>query len=211
MEKILMHMCCGPCSIFPVKESLKNEYEVEGYYYNPNIHPHDEYIRRRDGTQILSDAMDVKVHHSENYDADKFFKRVTFTKEDGHKGHLDHGERCWHCYDIRMGEVARMAKEKGFDYFSTALLYSKYQNHEIIIEACERASHEHEIKFYYDDFRVGWGRGIKWSKKMRMYRQNYCGCIYSKKEREEAIAEANAKRELEEQQSASSNSEVCEI
>jgi len=190
-----MHMCCGPCSIFPVKESLKNEYEVEGYYYNPNIHPHEEYLRRRDGTQILSDAMGVKVHHSENYDSKKFFDRVVYTDENGKKAHLEHGERCTHCYDIRMEEVARMAKEKGFDYFSSALLYSKYQNHDMIIDAGKRASEKHGIKFYYDDFRVGWGRGIKWSKKMGMYRQNYCGCIYSKQERDSQRAEEAIKAE----------------
>ena len=99
------------------------------------------------------------------------------------KGTLDVEDRCEYCYTIRMLETARMAEEKGFDGFTTSLLVSPYQKHDVIKSICENAAQQYDIDFYYEDFRVGWSESQRLSREYEMYRQKYCGCIFSEKER----------------------------
>lgn len=186
-KKILVHMCCGPCSIMPVKTMLEGEFEVSGFFYNPNIQPRAEYEKRLEGTKEMARNMEIglvvdEYYNHDDYRAKDFFDAIP--KNDKNKSnYADHGERCEICYDIRLEACVKSAKKHGFDAFTSSLLYSKYQNHEQIVELSKKLSKKYEIDFYYDDFRVGWGRGIKRSKKMGLYRQQYCGCVFSKAER----------------------------
>jgi predicted adenine nucleotide alpha hydrolase (AANH) superfamily ATPase len=172
-------MCCGPCAIYPLKEALGGKMEVSGFFYNPNIHPYEEYRKRIETVRTLSSQTGIEVLYEYMYRPSDFFKKTL--KSD--MTPLPHGERCGHCYTLRLEKTAEAARENGFHYFTTTLLFSKYQNHEFIKETGLKLAQGHGVSFYYEDFREGWGRGIKLSRKMGLYRQHYCGCIYSKAER----------------------------
>jgi predicted adenine nucleotide alpha hydrolase (AANH) superfamily ATPase len=181
MERILVHMCCGPCSIYPVKEVLLGKLEVCGFFCNPNVHPYEEYRKRLLAVRTLASTMDIEVLYEDRYMPEDFFKKML--KIDSTPP--PHGERCGHCYTLRLEKTAQAAKDYGFHCFTTTLLYSKYQDHEFIKDAGFKVARLYGVPFYYEDFRGGWGRGIKLSKKMGLYRQNYCGCVYSKAERDQ--------------------------
>ncbi len=168
-------MCCGPCSIYPLKRILEESYQVVGFFYNPNIHPEEEFRKRLEAVKRLSELMALEVILFEDYRPQPFF--------DGVDRGEDKEARCSHCYTIRLEKTAETAKELGFDCFSSSLLYSRYQSHELICELGSRLADKYSIPFYYEDFRAGWRAGIEESKKMSLYRQKYCGCIFSKIER----------------------------
>jgi predicted adenine nucleotide alpha hydrolase (AANH) superfamily ATPase len=171
--KILLHQCCGPCSIFPI-EILKNEkFEITGFFYNPNIHPMTEFYKRLETTMILNKNSGINTIVNEEYGLINFTRNVVFREK----------HRCKYCYSLRIEETAKTAKEKGFDAFTSSLLYSKYQDHDLMIELFKEASEKFEIEFLYRDFRTGWKEGILKSKEMGLYRQQYCGCIYSEEDR----------------------------
>ena len=171
--KMLVHMCCGPCAIYPLKKVLEGKMEVWGYFYNPNIHPYTEYRKRLEAVRILADTMNINVIYNDHYNIEEFIKNTI--------GNVR--ERCVYCYTTRLDATARAAREHGFDYFSTSILYSRYQKHEMTRRIGEEAGERHGVSFYYDDFRPGWKEGIVESKEMGLYRQQYCGCIYSEQER----------------------------
>ncbi len=174
-KRILVHMCCGPCSIYPIKRILEESFHVVGFFYNPNIHPEEEFRRRLDAVKRLSELMELEVILFEDYEPQPFFQGVNEGE--------DKGLRCMHCYTIRLEKTAEMAKELGFDGFSSSLLYSKYQSHELIREIGLRVAERYHIPFHYEDFRTGWRKGIEESRRLSLYRQKYCGCIFSKIER----------------------------
>jgi len=147
--------------------------DVWGFFYNPNIHPYTEYQKRLEAVKILAEKMDIKMLYRDGYNLEEFLKNTI--------NNID--ERCGYCYFSRLEAAAKAAKENGFDYFTSSLLYSKYQNHEEIRNIGKGLAEKYGISFYYDDFRVGWKQGIKESKDMGLYRQQYCGCIFSEKER----------------------------
>jgi len=171
--RLLMHICCAPCDIYPLKKLRENNFSIVGFFYNPNIHPYMEHKRREDAARVFSDKSSLDVIFPEEYDMEFFLQRVAFDVQD----------RCRHCYEMRLDSTARTAKAKGFDAFTTSLLYSKYQKHEVIRETALFVSERHDIPFYYEDFRVGWKEGVIASREMGLYRQQYCGCVYSEKER----------------------------
>ncbi|MFC1855527.1 epoxyqueuosine reductase QueH [Thermodesulfobacteriota bacterium] len=171
--KLLLHICCAPCLITPLEVLTGKDIEVSGYFYNNNIHPYTEFRKRLDALEEYAGQMSLDVIYDKNYDIKDYFMSVSEFDE----------SRCEKCYLMRLGATARLASEKGFDAFSTTLLYSKYQKHEIIKETCENLATSYGIDFYYEDLRTGWGRGIKKSKKLLMYRQTYCGCIFSERDR----------------------------
>lgn len=170
---LLMHICCAPCDIYPLRKLREKKFGIVGYFYNPNIHPYMEYKRREDAARNFSDKSSLDVIFSERYEMEAFFQRVAFDVE----------SRCRYCYEIRLDSTARMAKARGFDAFTTSLLYSRHQKHDLIRETAQTVSKRHEIPFFYEDFRIGWKEGVIASKEMGLYRQQYCGCIYSEKER----------------------------
>ncbi len=171
--KILLHICCAPCTIYPLRILRREGKEVCGVFYNPNIHPYLEYRRRLDTLKSYADREGLTVIQGEDYPLDLFFRQIAFRE----------GERCRHCYHLRLSHVARLAKEGHFDAFTTTLLYSRFQKHDLILEIGENVAGTQGIPFFYRDFREGWSEGVRVSKEIGMYRQPYCGCIYSEKER----------------------------
>lgn len=171
--KILLHTCCGPCSIYPVKKMREEGHEVYGYFYNPNIHPYTEFKRRRDTLEEYAKSIDLKVIFNEEYQLDDFLRAVVHRES----------KRCQTCYYMRLEKTAQVARKGKFDAFSTTLLISPFQNHNLIKEIGQAIGEETGVPFYYGDFREGFKESVQVSKAQSMYRQQYCGCIYSEKER----------------------------
>lgn len=173
MKRLLLHICCGPCSITTLTSLLDEGFDVTGLFYNPNIHPLTEYVKRRDGCREVAEKLGIKVIVKDNeYDPQTWFRDVAYRE----------GNRCFHCYARRLERTAQIAIKGKFDYFSTTLLYSKYQKHDAIA-ALGRDLETKKTRFYYHDFREGWQEGIDTSKEWGIYRQQYCGCLYSENER----------------------------
>ncbi len=170
--KCLVHVCCGPCAIYPVELLLSEGVDVFLYYTNPNIHPFEEWMRRLSDVEKVAKEFGIKLIVDEKYPLRDFLRAVCFRED----------TRCIYCYTVRIEKTARLAKKSKFDAFTTTLLYSKFQKHDLIKEICVSSSKRYGIDFYYRDFREGWKRGIDRSKEMGLYRQDYCGCIYSEYE-----------------------------
>jgi hypothetical protein len=171
--RVLLHICCANCAIYPLERIGEKGIEVVGYFFNPNIHPYQEYQKRLEALRQYSEMIGLKVIYRDEYLLEEFLRNVSQRPE----------ERCQYCYSIRLEATAQEAKKNGFDQFSTTLLQSTHQNHRRIKETGEHFAKEVGIPFYYEDFRQGWKRGVEVSKSMGLYRQQYCGCIYSEKER----------------------------
>ena len=171
--KILLHICCAPCTIYPLDVLRKEGYEVTGIFYNPNIQPYTEYTRRLDTVVAYCENAGMRLIRSDDYPMEEFLRGVVFREE----------TRCGYCYHLRMKYAVHVAKRGKFDGFTTTLLYSKFQNHERIRDVGESLGREYGVGFYYHDFREGWEEGIRASRDLNMYRQQYCGCIYSEKDR----------------------------
>lgn len=171
--KILLHICCGPCAIYPVQALREAGHEVHGYFFNPNIHPYQEYLRRRDTLAQYAESIELPLIFAKGYDLEGFLREMVFRETD----------RCRFCYRLRLNQAVHVAKRGRFEAVTTTLLHSKHQNHELITEIGREAARKKRIEFFYQDFREGWKQGIARSKELGMYRQQYCGCIYSEKER----------------------------
>lgn len=170
---VFLHACCGPCTIYPLNQLRQNGNKVTAYFYNPNIHPFKEFERRLNTLQTYADKLELPCIVEQKYGLTEYIREVAFHEAD----------RCEICYHMRLLKTASLAKETGFDAFTTTLLYSKYQRHNRIISLCEKLSLQFNIPFFYQDYRKGWQEGIELSKELEMYRQPYCGCIYSEHER----------------------------
>ena len=173
MKKVLLHICCGPCALYPVSSLRKEGFEVSGFFFNHNIHPYQEYARRRDSVVAMAEHERLSVVIVDGYLLEEFLANVA----------TDPSARCGYCYESRLDAVAKGASEGKFDAFTSTLFYSRYQNHNLMMEKAEAAAERHSIPFLYRDFRPGWQDGIKRSKELGLYRQQYCGCVYSEKER----------------------------
>jgi predicted adenine nucleotide alpha hydrolase (AANH) superfamily ATPase len=171
--KILLHTCCGPCALFPLQQLRAAGHQVTGFFFNHNIHPYQEYARRRDTAVQMAEQQAMPIIVRDDYDLEVFLANVAAAPE----------KRCSYCYSSRLRAVAQAAAAGGFEAFSASLLYSRYQNHDEIRELGEQLGREYGVAFYYQDFRSGWQEGIRLSKEQGLYRQQYCGCIYSEKER----------------------------
>lgn len=172
MKKLLLHCCCGPCATYPISE-IKDQLDVTAFFYNHNIHPFKEFKKRLNTLETYLKDINIPLVAYREYELKEFLRDAVFNEE----------KRCTFCYKVRLKKSAEYAKENGFDAFSTTLLYSKYQNHELIINYGKQYAEEFGVEFYYSDFRVGWQEGIDESIARDMYRQPYCGCIYSEQER----------------------------
>ena len=171
--KILLHICCAPCSIMSIKKLREEGHDLTGYWYNPNIHPYMEYRARRDAFRNYSKSIDLPVIYKDEYGLDEFCKKVIDSIND----------RCKICYADRLAVVAKYAKDNGYDAFCTSLLYSPYQDHEGLRKVCESLSKALDIKFYYYDFRPYYKEGQEEAKRLGIYMQKYCGCIFSEEDR----------------------------
>jgi len=170
---ILLHVCCGPCALYPLRVLREQGHQVEGYFYNPNIHPFREFRRRIVALGEMADKENFQVRIESDYGLREYLRKVVFNET----------SRCSLCYDLRIEQSAAKASALGADAFTTTLLYSRYQNHSLIREKGEALARQYGVEFYYEDFRKGWQEGIDRSKEMGLYRQPYCGCIYSEQER----------------------------
>lgn len=179
VPRLLLHSCCAPCSSYCL-EYLTEHFEITDFFYNPNIFPEEEYRHREEELQRLIAQMPLKhavTFLPGNYDPKEFFEAV--------KG-LEHvpegGERCFICYELRLREAARLAAEGNYDYFTTTLTISPLKNAEKLNEIGRKLSAEYGVAFLPSDFkkRNGYKRSIELSKEYDLYRQNFCGCVYSK-------------------------------
>ncbi len=171
--KLLLHTCCGPCSVYPLEVLKAKDINVMGFFYRHNIHPFTECMKREDTLREYSETIGLKMIWQKDYELEKFIQSIAFREKD----------RCRYCYHARLKATAMVAKKGKFDAFSSTLLYSKFQNHKLLIETGQALAREYGLDFFYHDFREGWGQGIETSKELGMYRQQYCGCIYSEKDR----------------------------
>jgi predicted adenine nucleotide alpha hydrolase (AANH) superfamily ATPase len=171
--KMLLHLCCGPCACFPVKHLRDAGHEIVGYFYNPNIHPYKEFTRRLDTSREFAAKVGLDLVVDAAYDLEGYLANALAAGSD----------RCRACYGLRLRQAARYARENGFDCFTTTLLVSPYQRHEIIKEVGESIAAAENVPFCYLDFRLGWQEGVQISKDLELYRQPYCGCIFSERDR----------------------------
>lgn len=176
---LLMHSCCAPCSSYCLSY-LAEYFHITIYYYNPNIYPETEYQKRVKEQQRLIQELPVKypITFLEGaYDPERFFAMA-----EGMEQIPEGGERCFHCYEMRQREAALAAKEGGFDYFTTTLSVSPHKNAQKLNEIGLRLQEEYGVKYLVSDFkkRGGYLKSIELSREYDLYRQNYCGCVYSK-------------------------------
>ena len=173
MERVLLHTCCAPCSVYCVDLLRSEGIEPTAFWYNPNIHPYQEYKARRDALRDYAKAIDLALLVREDYGLRTFVRAVA---ED-----IDH--RCRYCYTTRMEETARYAAEHGFTHFSTTLLVSPYQDHEGICRTAHALAEQYGVSFLYRDFRVGFREGQAKAREHGLYMQKYCGCVFSEEDR----------------------------
>ncbi len=183
LPSLLLHSCCAPCSSYTI-EYLSDYFKISVLYYNPNISPREEYEKRKAEQIRLIQSMPVKndVNFADcDYDCNEFFK-IAKGYEDCREG----GERCFRCYEQRLRRTAQEAQKGGYDYFCTTLSISPLKNAQKINEIGERLSEEYSVLWLPSDFkkREGYKRSIELSKEYNLYRQNFCGCVYSRREAE---------------------------
>ena len=181
---LLLHACCAPCSSYCL-EYLAEYFKITVFYYNPNIYPESEYAHRVAEEKRLIASLPVKnkIDFIEGrFDPSEFYYAVK-----GLETAKEGGERCFTCYELRLRETARLAKEQGFDYFTTTLTISPLKNAAKLNEIGEALAEEYGVLHLPSDFKKkeGYKRSIELSRQYSLYRQNYCGCVFSRREREE--------------------------
>lgn len=167
-----MHICCGPCSIYPANRLREKKFKINGFYYNPNIYPLREYNRRKEALEAVKENLKFTVAYPEYQQAD-YFQVIN--------GNENPRQRCKSCFNLRLKKTAQYAKDNGFKIFSTTLLVSPYQDHQLLKDCANQVARESGLDFYYEDFRVGFKPAQKEAKALGIYRQKYCGCQFSKK------------------------------
>jgi len=175
--KLLLHACCGPC-ISGVIPQLKDYFDITLLYYNPNTYPKEEYLKRAEMIKELNKHMDYKYIICE-YDDNEFFSKIK-----GLENEKEGGKRCEVCYRLRLEETAKYAKEHNFQYFTSTLSVSPYKNASKLNDIGNELENIYDVKYLYSDFKKkdGYKNSIKISKELGLYRQEYCGCIYSMNE-----------------------------
>lgn len=173
MKRVLLHICCGPCAIYPASLLRTEGFQVEGFFYNPNIHPFSEYRKRYEAVVAASERMDLGVLYHK-YDFENFLKEVSCLR--------NRDEQHRFCWRIRLEETARAARERGIPYFTTTLLASPYQDIEEIKHLGDSVAASYGLEFLARDFRKGFALSHQTSREWQLYHQNYCGCVYSERE-----------------------------
>ena len=189
-SSLLLHACCAPCSS-AVLERLASHFKISILYYNPNITEEKEYQKRLDELKNFISKLTFKYPIDiidSRYEPKEFFQIAK-----GLEKEKERGKRCYKCYELRLEETAKVAKEKNFDFFATTLTLSPYKMTSWLNEIGENLSKKYQANYLYSDFKKknGYKRSIELSKEYNLYRQDYCGCIYSKLEREQNKANIN--------------------
>jgi predicted adenine nucleotide alpha hydrolase (AANH) superfamily ATPase len=174
-EKILLHVCCGPCAIVPVK-MLEEQFEPVGFWFNPNIHPYKEYQKRLQTAGYVFKRLNKEIFWDLSYDIYAWFSSIT--EEIKNKR-----DRCEKCYAIRIEKTAQFAKENGFKYFTTTMLVSPYQKTSSIEKIGKEMAGKYNLEFLYPDFKSHYKEEKIFIKQWQVYHQNYCGCLFSEIER----------------------------
>ena len=180
---LFLHSCCAPCSSY-VLEYLSKFFKITVFYYNPNIYPDEEYYKRvEEQKQFIKD---FKSDNPIDFTEGKFDKNRFYAVTKGMENLPEGGKRCFKCYELRLREAAKYAKTHGFDYFTTTLSISPLKNAQKLNEIGLSLANEYNVKYLVSDFKKknGYKRSVEISRQYGMYRQNYCGCIFSKQERE---------------------------
>ena len=185
--KLLLHTCCAPCSVYCVESLQKENIDITSFWYNPNIHPYKEYEMRLETLKAYDEKIGIPLIIDDYYGLKEFCKNV-INKID---------KRCGYCYLCRLEKAAIYAKEHGYDGFSTTLLISPYQDHELLKKTGEMLEKKYSIKFLYRDFRPGFREGQQKARDLGLYIQKYCGCIFSEEERYEKLIEKNKQKNKE--------------
>ena len=182
--KLLLHVCCAPCSVACIASLREEGIEPVLFWNNPNIHPFTEYSKRRDTLLQYASDLDLKVIESGRYGLKQFVGNLEqIVKEDPSFSVLDFPRRCTWCYRMRMESTALAAKENGFDAFSTTLFISPYQDHNLLKDEASAAAEKHGPALFYRDFRPLFREGRAEAKALGLYMQKYCGCIFSEADR----------------------------
>ena len=171
--KLLLHICCAPCSVACVQQLREEGVAPTGFWYNPNIHPFTEYRARRNCLREYAQTIELPVIERNDYGLRPFVRAVA----------EDIPHRCVKCYEMRLYEAARQAAAGGFDSFTSSLFISPYQNHELMRQVAERAAAEYGVAFLYRDFRPYFRDGQTFAREHGFYMQKYCGCVFSEEER----------------------------
>ena len=180
--KVLLHTCCAPCSVECIETLLEEKIEFSLYWYNPNIHPYTEYRSRKDSLELLAEKRALPLVEENEYGLRSFLNETYCLVPKG-IGQNSDALRCALCYSMRLEKTAALAAEKSFSAFSTTLLISPYQNHELVRYTGEELAAQYGIEFLYRDFRPVFRRSREEAKKAGYYMQKYCGCIFSEEER----------------------------
>jgi len=176
---ILLHSCCGPCSS-SVIDQLKYYFDITVYYFNPNIHPEEEYLHRKEEQKRLLSILNIPLIEGD-YNTEEFFNIAKGLEDEPQKG-----QRCYNCYNLRLTSTYNLAKDKGFDYFCTTLTVSPNVNEQMVNEIGIALEKQGDVKFLQSDFKKedGYLNSVKLAKEYNLYRQDYCGCIYSFRNKE---------------------------
>ena len=176
--KLLLHTCCAPCTSALIRSSVfsREESRPVFFWYNPNIHPYTEYRSRRDSLAAFARDLGLELLMEDEYGLREFIQAL-YSKEG------PRGNRCHFCYRLRLEATAREAAGKGYQAFSTSLLCSPFQNHDLIRQIGEECAREYKLGFFYRDFRPWFNEGKKMAREKGSYMQKYCGCIFSEEER----------------------------
>lgn len=171
--RLLLHICCAPCALMPVEELRQEGVEVMGLFYNPNIQPYTENRRRLETLTGWAEQEDLKLIVHDEYDPQAWLRQMVYRE----------AQRCALCLHQRLTRAANVARKGGFDAFGTTLLYSAHQPHQLIADTGRAVAAEQGVEFLYRDFRPRWRQGQERARQLGLYRQPYCGCIYSERDR----------------------------
>jgi len=179
--RVLLHTCCAPCLIYPLGLLEERGYEVVPFYFNPNIHPFREYLQRYLAVVEYCESRGLALRAG-SYEMEAYFALVA-VEEAGLPAAPGTGKRCARCFAMRLSRAATEARRLGIPQFTTTLLVSPYQDQDLIREAGRSAAIEHGVHFIFEDMSSGYQESVTISRREGMYRQSYCGCVYSEKER----------------------------
>ena len=187
---LFLHSCCAPCSSY-VLEYLSQYFRITVFYYNPNIYPDEEYFHRVKEQQAFINRFPAK--HPIDFVEGDFDKEAFYAAVRGLEQLPEGGERCFICYELRLREAAKYARARGMDYFCTTLSISPLKNAEKLNEIGQRLAKEYDVNYLPSDFKKknGYKRSVEISREYGMYRQDYCGCVFSMRERREKTEKAS--------------------